>query len=324
VIVCTYEDRPSATTGIQLLALSLEDKCPDAELLVYCGFDDAAFKAWADRRKNIRLLEPPSDLPCGWDVKPTLLLEVLSAGAEAPWWLDTDIVVTRDWRGGLSGISGATLVVAEERASVTGHNTSDRTSRLGLPVGRSFPRALCTCAFRVTSEHRDLLLRWEISLRDVDYRRTQELPFDQRDWRMGSDQDVFEGLLGSAQFASIPIVTLRSGRDVAHCFCGYGYTFTERARNLFTRLPPLVHAQGPKPWDLQTALFSELSPYCAIASRYLADLSEPAPWLLPRSVAARVLNAATAAAFIAPPSRSDRRQWHEPILEPGSRRPAPA
>src|SRR5215469_1836298 len=26
----------------------------------------------------------------------------------------------------------------------------------------------------------------------------------------------------------------------------------------------------------------------------------------------------------ASPSRSDRRQWHEPILEPGSRRPAPA
>src|SRR5207237_6535087 len=124
------EDRPSATIGIKLLALSLGDKCPDAELLVYCGFNDAAFNAWADSRKNIRLMEPPSDLPRGWDVKPTLLLEGLSAGAEAPWWLDTDIVVTRDWRGGLSGISGATLVVAEERASAT-DNTSGRTSRLG-------------------------------------------------------------------------------------------------------------------------------------------------------------------------------------------------
>ena len=291
MIVCTYEDRPSATTAIKLLALSLADKCPDAELLVYCGFDDTSFKAWAARRKNICLMEPPPQLPRGWDVKPALLLASLSAGAEAPWWLDTDIVITRDWRHELSGVSDGTIVIAEERASATGHNTSERTRRLGLAVGRLFPRALCACAFRVTSEHRDLLFHWELALRDVDYRRTQELPFEERDWRMGSDQDVLEGLLGSEQFNTIPIVTLRSGRDIAHCFCGYGYTFTERASNLFMRLPPLVHAQGPKPWDLRTTLFSELSPYCAVASRYLSDLGEPAPWLRPRSTVGRVLHA---------------------------------
>lgn len=292
VIVCTYEDRPDAFVGVKILALSLASCCPDAQLVVHVRHDNHAFRDWADDKSNVTVASAPSESLAGWDVKPALLTAMLENGGQEVWWLDSDIVVTADWRKRLSPLSDDTFVAAEERVSAFGHNTSERTESLGHISVRVFPHSLCSCALRVTSAHVNLLNAWNRALQDPAYRQAQTMPFSERPWYFGGDQDVLEGLLGSDRFSTIPVALLERGRDIAHCFCGYGYTLSERARNLFRGLPPLVHAQGPKPWSLRDALFSELSPYCAAASPYAQALDEAAPWLEPRTLLARLLHAA--------------------------------
>jgi hypothetical protein len=290
MIACTYEDRKTALIGLKLLVLSLARHCPDLPLHVYCPQPGVAFEEWAGRQPNVCLLNPPSGIIGGWDVKPNLLLHRLNAGFDEVLWLDTDLVLTRDLRDSFGQMTEQTFVATEEHRWVTGHGTTERTERLGLPVGRLLPNTICSCVLRITSFHRPLLEQWHTALQRADYRKTQGQPFDERDWALGSDQDVLSGLLGSTRFASVPLRLLRSGREIAHCFCRQGYAVRDRLRNLLTGLPPLVHAQGPKPWELPGVLFAELSPYCSASLPFASQLSEPAPWLRPRTLLARILN----------------------------------
>ena len=92
---------------------------------------------------------------------------------------------------------------------------------------------------------------------------------------------MLQALLGSVAFADVPIRFLIRGRDVAQCFCGYGYTVKERLRYFYRGLPPIIHAQGIKPWYRENvnAVWREVSPYTAAARKYAAKMAEDTSWM---------------------------------------------
>ena len=110
---------------------------------------------------------------------------------------------------------------------------------------------------------------------------------------MVGDQDVLCALLGSTRFADVSCRALLSGVDVAQCFQEDGYPVHDRLSNWRRgRLPPLVHAQGTKPWTNDAHVpYLELSPYPVVA-RELVARSEQWDWLYPRSTIGRVIDSA--------------------------------
>jgi hypothetical protein len=293
MIVCSYEDRASSLVGVKLLILSLAQHCPDIEVHIYSPIADKNFQSWINRQSKVCLIATPENYLGGWNIKPFVLLDELNAGFDEVIWLDSDIIITSDFRPLLQGLPKDFYVAAEERPWAPNQGSVLRAKRLGLQVGRIFLRTINSCVNRVTPFHRQLLERWKEMLYRFDYQEAQTKSWAEREFLLGSDQDLLTGLLGSTEFTHIPVKLLRTGLDIAHFFCAREYTVGNRIRNLFKGLPPFVHAQGPKPWELPEQLFSELSPYCAVALPYQEKIHELTPWMNPRSTWGRLLDSLT-------------------------------
>ena len=125
------------------------------------------------------------------------------------------------------------------------------------------------------------------------YRTAQDADWTERPTHMVGDQDVLCALLGSTRFAHVDCRALVSGVDVAQCFQEDGYSAHDRWSNWRRgRLPPLVHAQGTKPWANDAHVpYLELSPYPVVARELVAG-SEQWDWLYPHSTSARVIDSA--------------------------------
>jgi hypothetical protein len=216
-------------------------------------------------------------------------LPLLAAGADEVWWIDSDVIVTDDFRQRLRGLSEETIVVAEEALYGAGGHL-DRGARArawGFELGRVLPSTLNTCVVRVTRAHVPLLQRWQQLLESEAYTQAQRRPWDERPIHMIGDQDVLTALLSGQEFVDVPVVRLRRGAEIIQYFGPPGYTTRERMSNLRTGLPPFVHEQGGgKPWYLDGThryaglraavdrLYSELSPYRCCAASYQAEIAD--------------------------------------------------
>lgn len=287
MIVCTYEDRDEVLVGLKLLVLSLARHCHDVEVHAFAPAFGGRFGTWAARQPMLRLFPSHRAWLAGWNVKPAVLLNRLDAGFNEVVWLDSDMVLTRDFRPAWGAVTCDVCVVAEESAWRSGGDSSAlRTRSFGFEVGRVFPRAINSGALRVTPAHRPLLVRWGELLAHPEHRKAQAMPIAERPLHRKGDQDVLAALLGSTTFATVPVRALRPPRDILHTGWGVyeSYPIRDRLTHVIAGLPPLVHAFGqPKPWSAASAArhSAGLSPYCAAAARYDADLDEPAPWLRP-------------------------------------------
>jgi len=153
---------------------------------------------------------------------------------------------------------------------------------------------------RVTRAHRDLLSAWDEILCSAEYLAAQGRVWTERPiWLLG-DQEVLSGLLGSERFSRVPILWLRRGHDVAHCFppVASGYAAHERIANILRRrTPTFVHSIVERPWrppNGQTTLHLETSPYTLTAAQFEADVEEPLPWTRATLPVARLLRTLTA------------------------------
>jgi hypothetical protein len=232
-------------------------------------------------------------------VKPALLLEALDAGEEEVIWLDADLIVTRDVRPLLRDLAPGHLMVAEEALWGNRNDRGGLRSRAwGFEVGRELPFAINSCAVRVTSAHRPLLLEWARLLQTDAYRHAQARPWHRRPVHMLGDQDALTALLGSHRFRDVPLRILRRGEDILQAFGPSGFTLGERARVCLHGLPYFVHAQGPKPWLAQDhaegwaswllRAYRDTSPYVLCAAAGAGAGMEPA-WVKPRTRLGRVL-----------------------------------
>ena len=288
-MIVSYEDRTSHFIGLKLLALSVLEHCSDAGLHLTIRNMDPGLQKWVDRNQVSCTVEHDAKRS-GYDVKPTLLRRALEAGADEAIWLDSDIIVTSDPRKLWNASTAGSIAVAEEFVGAPSQGGSMRTREWGLPVGRILPNTTNSCIVRVVPAHLELLRAWEELLGTEAYRVAQAKPWFERPPHLAGDQDVLCALLGSKEFATVPIRWVRRGPEVAHCFEARGYVFHQRIVNLLTgTTPTLIHGQGPKPWDFadrKKPLYLELSPYALAASRYRDRLNEDAEWSTPQSRAA--------------------------------------
>lgn len=265
--LCAYQDRSSGLIGARLLVASLERFHPEAVLYLYhqgLGDDDLA---WFRRRSGVHLRQPPAGTPIGWSAKPAVVLDGLQRSQGRVTWIDSDILLLARLPDVLLQQAPQVLVAAEEHRWVRGNGSDARSGALGLRATRVFRRSLNTCVLTVSSYHEPLLKEWSALMFDERYQRAQEQSFDDRPWFFGSDQDMLSALL-ETNYADIPVVQIASGRHIAQCFLNVGFGSIERVRATVCGLPPMLHAQGPKPWDNVGASFAELSPYTLAAEGY--------------------------------------------------------
>lgn len=293
--VCIYEDRAVNLVGVKLLILSLERYEPSWAIRLFTPDAPVAFRAWVSRRANVRPDYNWVSGADGWNVKPKLLRRLVEEHGDCTLWLDSDLIVTGALGPMLANSAPETLIVAEEEPWQRFAGSLHRTSAWGLEPGRVIPTSVNSCVVRVSSHHQELLKDWEAMLARPDYKQMQQLPWNERPFTMIGDQDALCALAGSHKYFELQVGFLRQGRDVAHCFNEDGYTCTHRLSRAFRGLPPLLHAQGEKPWKQAQGrkLHLELSPYRYAALAYESELNpSERDWLHPNSYLGRLLHMA--------------------------------
>jgi len=312
MIVCIYEDRPKYLIGVKLTVLSLARHCPDLPVIISCPQPPATFRQWAEVQPNVKLLAEDDLAEVGWNVKPTILLRRLNEGHSEVVWIDSDIIVNRDFRQRLQHLSDDTVIATQEDYWGQYQGGSHRTVAWGLKPSRTFPTTINTGIVRVTPHHVELLKAWQAMLNDPTYIQASTAPYYDRPLHMLGDQEVLTALLGSIEFSHVPVEMLKRGTDIAQCYGPAGYTPTERLQTLLKGqgLPALVHSMGRKPWEMALSpaeiwssqeslkkrlrtyyehIHLELSPYTSIARQYRQQIEEDAPWMDVLTFPARLL-----------------------------------
>ncbi len=290
-----YEDRASDVIAIKVLVASIRKHSPSVEIDLTLPPATEADAAWFAAQGMVTLRTDAAGLGAKYDVKPAVLARALDEGADEAIWVDSDIVVVSDFRPLFAGLADDVVSVVEETFGVPYQGGTSRTVGLGWEVGRPMRLTANSCVTRVTKAHRPMLEAWEERLRRPDYAEAQGKPLEHREIWFKGDQDVLTGVLGSKEFADLPIHWLRRGRDVAHCFQlgGVGYNVHERLRNIARRRAPVfAHSCGDRPWrppEGKPTLHLETSPYTLEAAHYEAAVGEALPWTRPTLPTSRTL-----------------------------------
>ena len=308
-IVCVHEDRAEHLVGLKLTILSLARHAKDLPVIISCPHPPESFRNWVAALPNAQLISDPALAGLSWNVKPKVLLRCLDEGHRDVIWIDTDILITQDFRPRFANLNDETVVVAQEGYWGQHQGGTHRTVAWGLKPGRTLSATANTAITRVTSRHVELLKAWETMLNHPAYTRAISQPYYERPMHMLSDMEVFTALICSKEFSHIPIEMLVRGTDIAQCFGPAGYTPAERLCYLHQGLPTFIHSQGGKPWERDSspgAVWSsegrflkrlrryydyvhlELSPYTSLANEYREQLGEEANWMERKSTPARL------------------------------------
>ncbi len=302
---CMAEDRPE-DTSLRLALLSLRTQCPTVPLTLFRPDPSQEFRAWLADFPQVTLVVQRLPGATNWNCKPHVLLALLDQGCEEVVWLDSDLAFARPFTYLFDGLSPETLVVSEDMRFAVPRGTLVRTTEWQLPVGKVYPMTINSCVLRVTACHRPLLARWCELMATPQYQAAQAEAYWNRPLHLRGDQELLNALLGSREFAQVPVRFLQGGRDIIHC-SGRGRSFStrERLRGLFSPIAPILHnLSALKAWQILDSspaakpenafterLFLEISPYLTLARRYEAELAPHTAWLRYRSALGSLLRA---------------------------------
>jgi hypothetical protein len=294
IAFCLSEDREIGETGLRLAILSLRKHCPGTPIYVYRPSIFVEFSKWvAQLNEVIHVPERPFGAD-SWNCKPQALLPLLESGHREAVWIDSDMLLTRDFRNEFGALSDETLVATQEPSSQPNQGTEVRTRGWNLEVGHSLSFTLNSSVIRVTRHHARLLEDWTEMLNNPEYRLAQHKPIEQRPIHLASDQDILNALVGSQPYREIPLYVLYSGKEIIHAGGALGYCATDRLSGLFRRKPTFIHAMAGKPWlwlgkdpywaghgffGWRRRLLQELSPYVAESRQYRNDLGLDTVWM---------------------------------------------
>ncbi|MDB5311156.1 MAG: hypothetical protein JWO38_5358 [Gemmataceae bacterium] len=305
-LYCLAEDRVTEEVGLRFAVASLARACPSARAVIFRPSPAADFRAWLGRYERVKLVTETLPGGASWNCKPHALLRLLEDADEVVW-VDSDMIVTRDPSYLFDRLGPGELVGTEEPPSHHNQGWALRTAGWRLAPGRDSPVTLNSSIVRVTRAHIPLLRRWGELQENPAYLAAQRAPFSERPPYFMGGQDVLNALLGSAEFAHVPVQYLRIGKEIIHCGGALGYPLGRRLGGLGRRVPPFLHAIAGKPWVVfhphylkthggwfafNRRLLQETSPYVAAARRLRAEVGVPCPWLDVRSVPGAVLRAA--------------------------------
>jgi hypothetical protein len=300
MLICLYEDRPVQIAGVKILLLSLARYAPSWPVRLRFPNIPDSFRSWLRQFPTIDLHEDSLAGAGSYNVKPSVLLDGLSTGAETCLWFDTDVLVNGSLAF-LDAIPPETIVSSQDPWEYA-DGSSHRAETMGLMPGRSLPGPINTAVVRIGQQHQELLHAWLKLVSTEAYLHEQATPVDQRNPHMLGDQDVFSALLASQEFASIPLVRLLHGKQILQHHGAGAYRPGLRWSNLKNGMPPLMHAMGTiKPWvmpphqgllrrprDYYERTYLELSPYVHFARQYRSHLDENADWLKVHTLAGKL------------------------------------
>ena len=246
-VVVTYEDRPEAFVGVELLARSLARHSPELDFVLYAPSEEIVARLADLPRVQWRRTE---DLVGrGWNAKPSILLRAIEE-FEQVLWLDTDIVVIGDLRALLARFDPASLVVGQEFHVEGTHGGRSRAEAYGLTAARVLPFHVTSGSFRATRLHRPLIEAWSRLLTAPAYEAAQRLPVAERPTAFTGDQDALWATLVSDAFADLQVDCIRTGRQAIVHTGANGYHVRDRLQVLFGAKPAFVHMGGRyKPWS---------------------------------------------------------------------------
>jgi hypothetical protein len=224
-------------------------------------------------------IEVPTDQQ-GWNVKPSLLHQLLTETGGPILWCDSDIILAAPVSGILNQVDESIFVATEEYGWGRKKGSKLRAAGWDFVEARPLAKTVNSCFMRMNIRHLPLLNSWKKALSCHVYVHAQSQSWDKRPIHLMGDQDVLTALLASSAHAKVSLSLLKAGRDIAQCFEEDGYTVQDRLLNaLLRRVPPLVHAQGGKPWKSGArASYQQLSPYNKIAAPYLVSEKLPDQW----------------------------------------------
>lgn len=302
MVICIAEDRIQEEVAVKLLVSSLARHCPEIPVILSYPPASAEFAHWlAKTAPACELRTTRVSGSSGWNIKADALLDLIEEGHKTVWWLDSDVIVLRNFKERYRHVPENELIVCEEALYGAYRDDGERTRSWGFPVGRSFPYSLNTGVMRVCADHLPLLVRWKALLEAEVYRTAQKDYWYNRPIHLMGDQDVLSALLSAQEFADVPVHVLERGRDIVQYFGFSAYTTRERIGNLIHGAPTFIHCQGWKPWkclnpvpepvNFKTRLqnlYIELSPYSYAAQANRDSLSDCPPWLDRPSFPARL------------------------------------
>jgi hypothetical protein len=266
----TFEDREQDLPALMLLAVSLRRTSPGSRLHIPARNLGAKALDWLSRQPNVVLHHDLWAEDTFWNIKPYLLEQMLARGISRITWLDADLMLTADPARHFA-LSDDTILVAQEGFRSCFAGTRGRTIAIGLTIARELGYTVNSCVVSVTVRHASLLDRWKAFLRSDIYQTAD------RRFIIG-DQDVLGGLLGSEEFAQVPVSALRTGNDIAHSMLPGDFGVFQRLATLARGEPRFVHAQGRKTWRFEQGsreaniLQSQLSLHRHWAKTHTTDL----------------------------------------------------
>jgi hypothetical protein len=279
--ICLFEDRQGCFLGVQLLVLSAEVHEPDWRFHAFVRNMDRASLDWLSARPNVVLRDKVPTQKTGWSVKPALLRLLLSENSGTVMWCDSDIILASPVSPIIGDLDPSVFVATEEYIWSRTKGSGLRAAGWGMKEVRPLSCTVNSCLMKLSAVHSPLLDAWDNCMSKPEYLAAQAASHVERPLHMMSDQDVLTALLSSEEHAAVDLFLLKNGRDIAQCFQEDGYAVHHRLRNtILRRTPPLVHAQGGKPWKARPRSISEqLSPYAQIARPYLVQESLRTDWL---------------------------------------------
>jgi len=304
IAFCLAEDRADCEIGLRLAILGLCRHCPGTPVYVYRPASSSTFADWAKQFPQVLWIPHTPVGADTWNCKPQALKPLLADGFRQAVWLDSDILVTRDFRELLTGLDDSVLAVAQDPGSAAYPGTAERTQGWNFEVRRALPFTLNSSVLRVTPRHLPLLNRWMECLGDPRYLAAQALPLEQRPVHMMGDQDLLNALIGAPGFEDIPLHIFATATDIIHAGGALGYSLVERLNGLFKPKPAFLHAIAGKPWlwlgggtywsqpnffSWHRRLLQELSPYLAEARAYRRQLGEDSQWMDRRTATGTLL-----------------------------------
>lgn len=296
MLFCTYEDRASEFVRVALLAKSLLANEPGAAIHVFGRDAPDWFRDFVAGDHRLSIVGAETLSSTGWCVKPEVLQRMLAEHGGRVTWIDSDIIISGPVRKLFAARSDGELIVAEEPQCNRGRLQGVMAERWGLEAGRVISARVNSCVVSATNDHLSVLQMWESLMRRPEFLEAQRQPYRDRESHLASDQEVLEGVLTSAECGDVFLQMLKSGRDIAQCFRGDGYPVTARIRHLWGRLPPLVHAQGTKPWDgakRPKSAYLDVSPYLFVARKHRDGLPGECGWMFPSKAGPRLLEIVT-------------------------------
>jgi len=297
--VCSYEDR---AIGMDSLILMGESLCSvDKAVSLHLTVPDAPAKVreWAASRPEVELSTESLPGLSGWNIKPSLLLQELDAGWEAPLWLDSDMIVSQPISKVVQRYSREALILAEEWT-----DAAPLAIAAGWGLKSKRPISVVNnCFVRVTQAHRSMMERWREMLQDPRYRAAQALPYDRRPKHFLHDGWPLIALLECEEFGEVEYDYIKRNGEIAQCAGSSGYRPMHRVLDLFRGLPALIHGLGRKPWEpvaagsgMQQLLFelaTDVSPYVLASRRVARKLGMKPSWVEARTLPGKVLRGLT-------------------------------